>query len=154
MISIRRLIYAFTRKYHLVRFVSVDDDSSRINEGIWCERIGFRTFRVENLPFVTRSVAYQDIVSCSFSREEWYAEKILRKSEYWNIWLVGDLDVVDDIVSRYSEVMVEYASDQRVSIGGSVESLSSIVRLLRKRDIEFEVASEPYTGGPSIIKPE
>ncbi|MBN2234893.1 MAG: DUF4265 domain-containing protein [Opitutales bacterium] len=134
----------FGRRLYLVRFLSqCEEESLNLNEGIWCTRVGVRSFRVENLPFVTRGVSYSDTICGCCLGGEWTAEDVIRRGGYWNIWVVGETGIWEKLVSVVPEALVERASDERISIAGPLELFQTVMDYLQRGGVRYEISSPP-----------
>lgn len=134
----------FGRRRCLVRFLSqCGDESLSLNEGIWCVRVGVRSFRVENLPFVTRGVSYGDTVYGRWSGGEWIADDVIRRGGYWNIWVLAETCFWEKLVSLVPEALVERASEERLSVAGRSELFETVMEFLQREGVRYEISSPP-----------
>ena len=133
-----------------VRFVTHDFDSQKINEGIWCQRTGLSSFRIENLPFLTRGISYKDKVRCSYFRGEWSFLEVIHKSDYLNFFAFSNsadsMNIACSIFNDEKGVLCERVSLERCALAvlkteqelllGKLQSLaSSGVRFERSNPI-------------------
>jgi len=117
-----------------VDFPIIEPDGTRLGvEGIWCKRLGFDIFEVDNVPFAARGISIQDIVECGWSAAGWgFIEK--RISGGFGCARVyaaqGNLRELWEEVVKELDVRYEFASESRAAVAAVPEVMEQLVSRL------------------------
>jgi hypothetical protein len=116
-------------------------------EGIWCQRLGIRTFQVDNIPFAVRGISYADIVRCAWTLRGWVFESRRRSGGHGCARVYAEAGILRELWPQAIEgldVKFEFASDRRLAVAAAAEPLRQLVaRLERLPGVQVEVTAEP-----------
>ncbi len=129
-----------------VDFPIVEPDGTRLGvEGIWCKRLGFDIFEVDNVPFAVRGISIQYIVECGWSATGWgFIEKRINGGfGCAQVYAVqSNLRELLEEVAKELDVRYEFTPENRAAVAAVPEVMDQLVsRLSRFSDVTIEVTA-------------
>lgn len=135
-------------------FCIVGDDGAAETETLWAFELGDNNFRLDNSPFYTYSVSWEDVVYAPFDAEEQFPtfERVVEKSGNRTIRIIFDPpvqtgNVSDQLLQGLVDMGCSYegatASYVAVNIPPNID-LMEVRNYLIEREAEWEHADPTY----------